>query len=191
MSVGIAIRYNNRIIMACDRQQSTGDYKCLINDKMLCNDDFVIVMAGRIRAIQVFKNEVFPKLNKENFSREYLETEFADELFRVFKDKNILEKTNDEDYLPIGLIIANNKGECYKIFTDGTVNPLVNYLAIGSGEHEAEAILSYCFETYNDCSWLCDFTIEKVIKAISEINSTISAESLVKVISIDQRGMGI
>lgn len=181
MSVGIAIRKKDKIILGCDKQQSTGDYKCLIDDKMICNDDFIVLLVGRIREIQIFKNKIFPLLNLENFSREYIESDFVDELFKTFKSKNIIEKDNKEYYLPINLIIASKKGDCYKIGNDGTVNSLENFLCIGGVEHEAEAILMYCIEA----KMFDNFSIEKAIKAISKINSTVSNESLAKIIDIN------
>lgn len=149
MSVVIAIKEKNSIVMGCDGLVVKGHLKYKTPSKIFkiknC-DRGLLGSAGLLRGMQILEvqhnliDEITQLKNEVNF--EYCVTTLYERIYKLFTQYRLVDKENGEfvRYLPNSFILAY-KDNAFRIEEDGCVDEIDDFLVIGSGEETAQAVL--------------------------------------------------
>lgn len=187
MSVVIAVKEKNRIVMGCDSQVTYGQLKksnnnnsCKIFEIKNCKNALLGVVGYKrdsqllsvennlIREISILKNEI---------NYEYVVKYLFNDIYEVLKNNNRIERDSNGNlvnYIYDDFIFAY-KNEAYLINGScGSVEEIEDYLVIGSGEEVAIGVL----ENNKDKS--AKERIKEAIKSCSERTIYVDNEVVVK-----------
>lgn len=149
MSVVIAIKEKDHIVMGCDKQVTMGELKLKTSNKIFdiknCPNGIMGVV-GDLRGSQLLQvqdnliNEL--KLFKDEIDFKYCVTELYEQIYNIFKAYRLVEKKNNEfvNYLDCDFIFAY-KDKAFSIDGYGCVFEIDDFLVIGSGFETAQAVL--------------------------------------------------
>lgn len=151
MSVVIAIKEGDHIVMGCDRQVSFSWTKELVPSKIFAIKNCphglmgVVGLARGLQVLQAQKDLVDElKRLKGEIDFDYCVTNLYEKIYSVFLQYRLVEKKDGEyvNHLDCDFLFAY-KDKCWLIFNSGFVMGLINddFLAIGSGAETAEAVL--------------------------------------------------
>ena len=167
MSLVIAVKEDDHILVACDSQVSCGDWKDtlpVIHNKAWFIDDCphgVMASSGSLRVLQLI--QCTPNLIDEmaQYRNEVDYIYVVTELYNRICEALIHYKAISPDITPLSLpndFIFAYKDKAYGIECDGSVVELEDYLCIGSGAGVAKGIM----ETTKDLP-----AIERIKKAMN------------------------
>lgn len=150
MSVVIAIKDKNSIVMGCDKQVTQGrGLKGKIPSKIFeinnCKGG-LMGSTGLVRGIQLLQvqdnliDELTQLKGEVNFK--YCVLTLYERIYKLFTQYRLVEKENGElvNYLPNSFIFAY-KDRAFSIDSDGCVTEIEDFLVIGSGTETAQAVL--------------------------------------------------
>lgn len=149
MSVVIAIKNGDHIVMGADSQVTCGWLKSKTNSKIFFVKDCpnaIMGSVGELRGSQILQatsnliDEL--KILKNEINFDYCVLSLYEKIYQIFKTNRLVEKENGEyvSYLPNSFIFAY-KDTAFLIYYDGTVQEIKDYLTIGSGAETAQAVL--------------------------------------------------
>lgn len=150
MSVVVAIKKDNHIIVGCDSQVSCGNKKYRLttqHNKAWYVDDCpnaVMAFTGGLRAGQLV--QVTPGLLDETARLKgeidfyYMVTEMFSRICALYEHYRIIPKDDVLPPLPCSFIVAY-QDNAWHIDMDGAVTEIDDYLVMGSGEEVAMGVL--------------------------------------------------
>lgn len=187
MSVVIAIKEKNKIVMGCDSQVSQGQLKnkntknsCKVFKIKNCPNSLLGVVGYKrdsqllfvennlIREISILKNEI---------NYEYVVKYLFNDIYEVLKTNNRIEKDNNGNlvnYIYDDFIFAYKNKAFLISGADGSVEEIEDYLCIGSGEEIAIGVL----ENNKDKS--AKERIKEAIKSCSKRTIYVDNEVVIK-----------
>lgn len=149
MSVVIAIKEKDHIVMGCDKQVTMGELKLKTSNKIFdiknCPNG-VMGVVGNLRGSQLLQvqDNLINELNlfKDEIDFKYCVTELYEQIYNIFKAYRLVEKKNNEfvNYLDCDFIFAY-KDKAFSIDGYGCVFEIDDFLVIGSGFETAQAVL--------------------------------------------------
>ena len=149
MSVVIAIKEKDHIIMGCDRQVTGGGLKFKTPSKIFeiknCPNGLLGVV-GTLRGSQVLQvqdnliDEL--KILKGEIDFKYCVLDLYDKIYEIFKNNRLIPKENNEylNHIDCDFIFAY-KDKAFSIDGYGCVFEIDDFLVIGSGFETAQAVL--------------------------------------------------
>ena len=144
MSIVVAIKYDNGIAIASDREVTQGIYKYSNSVAKIHQYPYskvVIGTVGRLRPLQILftEDEIIDYkdiLDNKEIDKKYCIRTIVPKLFKIMKENEIIEK-REEEYLFLNTFILATSKTAFIIDRDGTVNSTIDqkhYLTIGCGE---------------------------------------------------------
>lgn len=143
MSIVIAVKYDNGIAIASDREVTHGIYKygnSVAKIHQYPYSKIVIGTVGRMRPLQILftEEEIIDYkdiLDNKEIDEKYCVRTIVPKLFKIMKENNLVEK-NGEEYLLLNAFILATPKTAFCIDRDGTVSEInqKHYLTIGCGE---------------------------------------------------------
>ena len=149
MSVVIAIKEKDHIVIGCDKQVTMGELKLKTPSKIFdiknCPNG-IIGVVGNLRGAQLLQvqdnliDEL--KILKNEIDFKYCVTELYEQIYNIFKAYRLVEKKNNEfvNYLDCDFIFAY-KDKAFSIDSYGCVFEIDDFLVIGNGFETAQAVL--------------------------------------------------
>ena len=148
MSLVLAIKDKDRVVLGSDRQASTGAGKSHDNTKIWRSDDLngaLFGAVGSMRAAQVVQyNQIIDLNDINNFglSTRYVVNSLVPHIVQVLQEAGISCQSQDQDViLPSAFLFAYDNS-AWMIWNDLSVSEITEYLVIGSGEDIAKGVLS-------------------------------------------------
>ncbi|MEG1565382.1 MAG: hypothetical protein RR342_01405 [Bacilli bacterium] len=154
MSLIVAIKDNDRIVIGCDSQITSNGLKENCDNNSVCKiweikncKQGIMGVVGHLRDGQLVQcqnniiEEIFQLKNSVDY--EYVVTNLSGKIYSILlANKRILKDANgnDENYMLSRFIIAY-KDKAYKIENDLCVLPIEDYLVLGCGEKIAIGVL--------------------------------------------------
>jgi len=153
MSVVVAIKDKDRVYVGCDSQATIGCTKRTLSNKHNCkifkpeNDkDVIIGTCGDFRDANLLYcvNEYIDELTrlKNQVDFKYVVTKIVPKIFSTLKDNGRIKASTDTlKSLPSSILFVY-KTSIYRIFHDGCVIEVDDYIAMGSGANNAMGYLN-------------------------------------------------
>ena len=149
MSVVIAVRYKDGVIMAADKQITWGNLKTSNATKLIqtkwSNIGIGGVGSGRLCDLLEIIDEIIPAsdiLKQIPIDRKYMIKYLVPDLFKHFKEYNmVLSNSNNENYIDGNLMICTPY-LIHSMGNDGSLVQYENYASIGCGEQLVHGYLS-------------------------------------------------
>lgn len=149
MTIIIALKdkFNDRVILASDRQSTTGQIKTSNVDKIVTitvdvndgynntvrKDKIYIGISGYVFLINYLRYTFkAPPISEKQDFVDYLYNDFLNQLRTELTDKNLLGKREDVFQSESGMIIVHN-GEIYDVYSRFSVSLVDEYAVTGSG----------------------------------------------------------
>lgn len=143
MSIVIAVKYDNGIAIAADREVTHGVYKYSNSVAKIHQYPYskvVIGTVGRLRPLQILftEDEIIDYkdiLDNKEIDKKYCIRTIVPKLFKIMKENETIEK-REEEYLFLNTFILATPKSAFMIDRDGTVTEINQkyYLAIGCGD---------------------------------------------------------
>lgn len=148
MSLVIAIKDKDRIVLGADKQASTGGTKDHTNTKIWAVEELPGALMGSVGSARASQIIQYSQIIDKNLLNQELDTEFivrvlAPTLAGGLKTNGIVVDSSDGakcDMMPNAFIFAY-KNRAWTIWHDLSVSELDEYLAIGSGADVAKGAL--------------------------------------------------
>lgn len=155
MSLVIAIKNKNRIVLGADKQVSTGDSKDHTNTKIWAVEELpgaIMGSVGSARASQViqYSNVIDKNLLNEEITTDFVICSLAPTIEAGLKANGVKVEIPEEgacEMMPNSFIFAY-KDNAWMIWNDFSVTEITDYFAIGSGSDVARGAL-YATEDKN------------------------------------------
>lgn len=149
MSLVLAIKDKDRVVLGSDRQASTGAGKSHDNTKIWTYDGLegaLFGAVGSMRAAQVVQYNSIIDLNDINnfgLSTRYVVNSLVPHIVKVLQEAGISCQTPEQPdiMLPSAFLFAYDNS-AWMIWNDLSVSEITEYLVIGSGEDIAKGVLS-------------------------------------------------
>lgn len=177
MSVVIAIKYNEGVILASDRQASYGNLKTDNCRKIFKSkySETAYGMAGSTRDIDILSCNIVDLMNykdildKVEMDKTYVVNNIVNNIFELLMDKNFTYKDAielDGQYL----IVSNQR--IFQMFCNGAILEYENFCTIGSGCQLAKGLLEGV-TNYDSLNWAeaIDLATDVVNKACKDDHS--------------------
>lgn len=171
MSVLIAIKDNDRVVIGCDTRMSNDhSYNDSYEDRpkgIKLDNGIVVAATGNIGLLDIFAKQLKDFDSKKDLTHDYVLFKVLFPIVKEYQGK-ILIRDNEMD---ADLMIA--KGDkCFIVFGNCTIEELHNYRAIGTGEMVA---LGSLFSTFGS-SMSVEERILTAIKASGAVVPSVSSE---------------
>lgn len=145
MSVVIAIKEKDHIVMGCDSQVTYGPLKLKTSNKIFniqnCPQG-IMGVAGNLRGAQLLQIQDFliDEINvlKEKIDFKYCVEKLYNKIYNIFLENRLAKK--EDMFLDCEFILAY-KDNAFWISSDGCVFEIDDFLVIGSGFETAQAVL--------------------------------------------------
>ncbi len=171
MSVVIAIKDKDRIVVGCDtrmsnEQQYEDGYKN--RPKMVIANKTIVACVGNIGLVDIFAKKIE---NLNEFTREKILYEVVIPLFNELTNTCYLAKSFDFD----GEIVLARGDKAFIISGNGTISEVNNQMAVGSGALASLGSLTTTFYSNKTP----EERIALAIQTTSKICQTVSSESII------------
>ncbi len=131
MSIVIAVKYDNGIAIAADREVTHGIYKYSTSVAKIHQYPYskvVIGTVGRLRPLQILfaEDEIIDYkdiLDNKEIDKKYCIKTLVPKLFKIMKENEIIEK-REEEYLFLNTFILATPKSDFIIDIDGTVTEI-------------------------------------------------------------------
>lgn len=185
MSVVIAIKENNHIVLGCDSQVSTYNCKSKLskeNTKIwsVKNCDGALMgSVGLLRITQLIQvqDNLIDELTvlKNGINFQYCVTTLFDKICEILQKYNLLKK-QEGTIIPdvYNEFIFAYKDKAWLIYSDGSVEEIEDYLVIGSGEEIAKGVLE------SNKSKCAKMRIKQAIKSCSDMTLYVDDNIVIK-----------
>lgn len=147
MSIIIAIKYKDGMILAADRQSTAANIVTSHNEKKIYKSEFsntAFGVTGPCRDSNILECNVrdlmssIDILENKEFDRKYVINNVVNKIFNLLFELNYCYK--DRKDIDSQLILASNN-HCYKMFSDGSIIEGDNYVVAGCGEQLVKGYL--------------------------------------------------
>ena len=187
MSIVIAIKEKNRIVMGCDSQVSYGYLKGKLDNNDCCKiweiencKNGLIGAVGQLRDCQIIQCEEHLIDELKQFRNEinykYVVTQLTEKIYNILNSFRRVKKDsvgNLDEFIESALIFAY-KNKAYLISNFLEVTPIDDYLVIGCGDQIAIGILK------NNKSKTAEERIMEVIKSCADKSNGIDNNVVIK-----------
>jgi ATP-dependent protease HslVU (ClpYQ) peptidase subunit len=187
MSIVIAIKEKNRIVMGCDSQVSCGYLKEKLDNKNCCKiwevencKNGLMGCVGSLRDLQVIQCEenLIDKLKQfeGKIDYKYVVNNLTDKMYDILCHHRCVNKDNHgncENYMNSQFIFAY-KDMAYLISNFLEITPIGDYLVIGCGDQIATGILE------NNKNKTAEERIREVIKSCADKSNGIDNNIVIK-----------
>lgn len=187
MSVVVAIKDKNKIVIGCDSQVSYGHLKSKLDNELCCKiwdiencKKGIMGVVGSLRDGQIIQCEehLIDELKqfKNEVNYKYVVKILVNKIYELLFNNNRIKKDthgNYQDYIGSSFIFAY-KDMAYLIDRDLTVLPIEDYIVIGCGDEIAMGVLE------NNKGKSAEERILEAIKTCSEKSSGIDSNIVIK-----------
>src|SRR6056297_1078296 len=168
MTIIVAAKDDNGIIMGADRQLTSGGLETNTKDsKIFTKDDFIIGVTGSPRCKQLLEYSwVIPPYNSTlEDENTYLHRTVINSIRNLFKDSGYAEINNNNEEFFDTIIMGYNK----RIFTIEYNYQLREidepYICVGSGQEVAYGSIYSMWNNYTEKEYPIDYIVEEALRA--------------------------